>query len=321
MNIISKRNFHDGGAHHIVYLWEDCFSKMLDAKIISRNKYLIFIDKLLTKFDLNILGQFNIMRGFYFSMVELGKSDMFNSKYTIPCIVDFYLQENKFNEFFHSHSRNQLVLISSLEVFEKLQKTKYFNIVKYKHLPLSLPDKYRINPDSKFEKIYDLILLGRQDPVLEIFVRKYENFHPDFHYLYRSADNGGFSYFDSKAGFLFNSNNHDDYMKLTSNGRVSLYSTRGLMEESANGYNQVTPRFLELISSGCHVIMRYPENADTQYYKLSQFGPSCDTYELFEKLMDKYLKTEVDMNFYTNYLVDHYTSKRVKLFQQYIALL
>jgi hypothetical protein len=321
MNIISKRNFHNGGAHHIVYMWEDSFTELLGVKIVGINGIIRFIDKVLTKLNLNFLGFFNTANAFYFSMVETGKSNMFNARNVIPCVVDFYIEENNFNQFFKSHSRNPVVLISSMEVFEKLKRTNHPDVYKYKHLPLSLPDKYRITGSTKFEKKYDLILLGRQDSLLESFVKKYEKRHTDFNYLYRKAENGGFSYIDSKKGFLFNSNRHDDYVNLTSLGKVSLYSTRGLMEKSANGYNQLTPRFLELLSSGCHVIMRYPENEDTKFYKLSQFGPSCESYDLFESLMDKYLKLDVDMNFYSNYLENHYTSVRVEEFNHILKTL
>ena len=86
-------------------------------------------------------------------------------------------------------------------------------------------------------------------------------------------------------------------------------------EKCNDGFSQVTPRFLEMVASGCNIIARYKTNADTDYYELEKFCQSINTYEEFEKEMDKCRIKGPDMTFYSSYLKKHYTSKRVEELQ------
>ncbi|MFV0469197.1 MAG: hypothetical protein ACK5MK_09760 [Dysgonomonas sp.] len=45
-------------------------------------------------------------------------------------------------------------------------------------------------------------------------------------------------------------------------------------------------------------------------------APHIDSYENFEKAMDRYLKTEVDLNQYRTYLEGNYTSTRIKYLEE-----
>ena len=87
-----------------------------------------------------------------------------------------------------------------------------------------------------------------------------------------------------------------------------LYGTR----EGHKNFNHVTPRFLEMIAAGCHVLCRYMPNADTEYFELSRFCPSIESYEQFEKLMNKALKESIPIDQYKQYLKKHYTSVRAQ---------
>ena len=76
----------------------------------------------------------------------------------------------------------------------------------------------------------------------------------------------------------------------------------------------MTPHFLEIIACGNHVLLHYPTDergADARFYEFDKFSPSIETYEEFEKAMDKAINTEVDKEMYANYLKKHYTSTRV----------
>jgi hypothetical protein len=96
--------------------------------------------------------------------------------------------------------------------------------------------------------------------------------------------------------------------------KISLYTTPGLdlAKKETDFFNQVTPRFLELIAAGCLVMAHYPKNADTDYFEIDSFCSDIDSYEEFEKQLDT-LRTikEVPIEKYVNYLNKHYTSERI----------
>ena len=104
--------------------------------------------------------------------------------------------------------------------------------------------------------------------------------------------------------------------------KCGLYSTPGIDggESRTNGFSQVTPRFLELIACGCHIIARYKQNSDTDYYQLGNFSQSIDDYKSFERALDLSRDSIVDMNKYSKYLSNHYTSNRVELLSKFIEL-
>jgi hypothetical protein len=143
--------------------------------------------------------------------------------------------------------------------------------------------------------------------------------NPNFVYVYRVIEKDGFKYYNSKNEFLAYNNSRDFYFELMKSSRVGLYSTRGLSEPVTNGFNQVTPRFFELLTSGCHILARYPKNPDTEYFGLKEFSESIENYEQFEIQMTYALTHEVDIMKYTTYLNQHYTSRRVEQLKLIIA--
>ena len=84
----------------------------------------------------------------------------------------------------------------------------------------------------------------------------------------------------------------------------------------ANGWNQVTPHFLEEVAGMCHIIARYPENADTQWYEMDQICKCVGSYEEFAQLVDRYRNESVDYEKYTRYLKKHYTTQRAALLKE-----
>lgn len=113
----------------------------------------------------------------------------YNRRNIVPCIVDFFLKK-RLRDFINNYSRNPAVLVSSLEAYDFIQKTGLAKHVNTRHLALSLPDAYRLHPSAVFEKKYDLVLCGRQNPVLRGFLEQYLQTHPDFHYVYWKDENG-----------------------------------------------------------------------------------------------------------------------------------
>lgn len=242
----------------------------------------------------------------------------FNSEHIIPWIIDFFLEEKDFEKFNEVYKTYPLVLISSKEVYEALKARKEIvKDVNFKHVGLSLSDKYRITKNTRFKKEYDVVLMGRQNTILEQYFYQYVAQHPDIKYAYRKMEEGHFNYYAVEHGqetYLGNIDNREQYIALMHKARIGLHATPDIDtdHERAHGYNQVTPRFLEWISSGAHVIARYVPNPDTEYYELKDFSASIETYEQFEKAMDYAMTHEVDMEKYANYLRQHYTSVRAE---------
>ena len=83
-------------------------------------------------------------------------------------------------------------------------------------------------------------------------------------------------------------------------------------KKTGSNFHQVTPRFLELLAAGCHVICRYQKNSDTDFYELEKFSKSVDSYTEFENQLDLALSREIDVQMYTEYLKNHITSTRVE---------
>jgi hypothetical protein len=238
----------------------------------------------------------------------------YNRPSVIPILVDFYVTPKKINRLYKAYQHNPFILVSSMEAFAFLKDHNFPKTIY--HFPLSIADKYKISPTTKYEKIYDLVM-ARPNPVLENYAKKYAENNKDFIYVYRRMEGKDFNYYTSNGELLGNCNSREDYLNLMRKSKIGLYATQSMDVEAprTRGYNQVTPRFLEFIACGCHVIARYKKNPDTEYYQLDRFCRSIETYEQFEKEMDRARHTDVDMNMYSDYLENHYTSKRVELFK------
>lgn len=308
--ILTCRNLDTRFFWQIVFEWEDIFAREMNLPLweepgIARNPH---------AFRLPILGDIITMnKGNIFRYdMSSGNYDFWNTKRVIPCIIDFLTNAQRLPEFEQAYRKHRMVLISSLEAYEFLrQHDTKLNIA---HLPLSLSDKYKITASTTIEKKYDLVLMGRQNPVLMEYVREYSKKHADFVYVFKPESEKGFTYYTSRNDIVGNIENREQYMQLTRSAKCSLYSTQCVDggPKWRKGYNQVTPRFLEVIASGCHVIARYTDNPDTRYYEISQFAPMCDSYTDFEKQLDKARNEKVDMQMYAKYMEKHYTSVRVR---------
>lgn len=318
--ILTDRKFEREVSFHLVYEWEDVLSKELEIPLVNNiwhrgNRYIKRIpglSKLVTRGKLSLLFQMNAKVGIFYCYG--------NSRDIIPVIIDFFLPEDQLARFEKNFSKNPLVLISSKEVYDYLKKcgTK----LPIAHWALSLSDKYKITQETHYDKMYDLVIMGRQNSVLLNFLKKYVSKNPSFSYVYckdikREDGHRDFFYYTSTGKSLGTKNNRQEYIDLMRQARCSLYSTPNIDTDGtrAHGFNQVTPKFLEYISSGCHILARYPKNSDTDYFELDKFSPSIETYEQFEERMDYCRTHDVDMKFYSDYLEKHYTSTRAKELQ------
>lgn len=315
-NIITERGYQDWPSFDLVYEWEDIIADKLNIPLFFKNKHSEnrFIRRI--PFIKYFLGP--KQNSFIFEMSPITRYHIWNKKNIIPYIIDFYLQPELLKEFYIQYKKNPIIFISSKEVFLFLkQNCCPLNII---HLPLSIPDKYKITEQTIFDKEYDLVMAGRQNPILEKYAFKYAELHKDFKFVYRKLEGKRFLYYTSENKCLGDINTREKYIQIMKKSKCGLYSTPGIDggEQRTNGFNQVTPRFLELLACGCHVIARYKENADTDFYKLKEFSHSINTYEEFEKEMDLIRNKPINLNKYVEYLSQHYTSTRIVKLKQIV---
>lgn len=300
MRILTRRNYAKRHNLDIVYEWEDVLSDTCKANLTYAYKY---GDKLM-RLKIPFPWIYGNEITFCFQM-QPDRYGRYNSKNIIPLIIDFYIKDPKeLNDFYKNYSKCPVVLISSQEAFNFLKESKC--PLPIEHLPLSLSDKYAFKENTTIPKTYDIVWFGRYNPVLYGFLKQYAEEHPDLYYVYRK--NKG--YYTSRGEYLGELQTRSEYIELLRKSRIGLYHTPGLDggEERTHGFNQVTPRFLEMIACGCHVLARYADNADTRFYQLSDFCPHIDRYEQFGNLVEERLSQPINAKRYAQYMCKHYTS-------------
>ena len=333
--LFTRRDIESQVFYDIVFEWENILSKQLGLKMYSFDdqmsqlgggKYLniSILRKLIRRFSLlkRLCAPNSI--GLKFDMNPVTES-RYNSEHILPWIIDFFLEDKDFELFNMAYKKHPLVLISSREIYEKLKsRDDIIKDLNCRHVALSISDKYRINRDTRFEKEYDVALMGRTNPVLEKYFYQYAASHPSLKYAYRKIEGEDFNYYavkDGKETYIGAINSREQYIDLMRKTRIGLYCTPDIDTDHtrSHGYNQVTPRFLEWLSCGAHVIARYVPNPDTEYYRLQDFSEPIETYDQFEKAMDYAMTHEVDMEKYANYLMQHYTSVRAQEIKRIIS--
>lgn len=317
--IITYRSHSKGRDYGIVNEWEDIFAEQM-AVPLCFDDWQKRVNIVLYKFPWFAEWFMQTWKNsFVFTMLPLGNPSGNNKRNIVPCLIDFFLRDQKSLSLFYKRFRkNPLVMISSKEAYEYLKSQRCpLNI---RHLALSISDKYRVSPETSFSKEYDVVMLGRQNKVLLGYLERYKNTHPKMTCVYGKKTENGLMYYDSDGRAIGALETREEYMAMMRKSRIGLYATPGMDggREHTNGFNQVTPRFLEYLVSGCHVIARFPKNADTDFYELAKMTTNAYSYELFEQAMDWARSTDVDMKHYATYLEKHYTSERVKTLLEYL---
>ncbi|MBP3602583.1 MAG: hypothetical protein J6J79_00365 [Lachnospiraceae bacterium] len=310
----------------IIYEWEDIIGQVLEKEVCVRSNFEFNFDekcrKIYMKTHIPIYKLFRIIdikrpKGvFMFDAATKRQEGIYNSKKYIPCLIDYFLGEDQYRLFINAYKNNPFVLVSSKEVYDYLLRKQC--PIKIYHFPLSLPDYY-IDFSNKFEKKYDLVLFARQNPMLMKYIDEYENRHEDFSLVRRKYENGHYIYYLSRTGkFISYGDTREEYWNLVKQSKVAVYTTPGMDNTrlDANGWNQVTPHFLEEIAGQCHIIARYPKNADTEWYEMDKMCQCVKNYEEFEILMNKYRDATINIEKYKKYLEKHVTSKRAELLKE-----
>lgn len=331
MYILTKRKVMESACNNkkycfdIIFEWEDILSKGLEVNIIYRSRAEFSFDekcrKLYRIIHMPLYRLFNIFdknRGNAIIMFDAStkrQDGIYNHKKYIPCLIDYFLDDKSYSLFLKAYSRNQMVLVSSREVYDYL-KSKNCPLKIY-HFPLSLPDSFKA--PTKIEKKYDLVMFARQNPLLVEYINRYEKENPDFVLVRRKYEGGHYIYYLSSSGETVSiCDTREEYFNLVMSSRIAVYTTPGMdgTRTDANGWNQVTPHFLEEVAGMCHIIARYPKNADTEWYEIGKICKCVESYEEFSHMVDCYRKEEVDTEKYKKFIEKHYTSKRVKLLKE-----
>ncbi len=299
-------------AQPIIYEWEDVISSELGIKVGSIPLFYKVFNRI--NYHPSLLSP--CKNTFRFVVNGRDYDEPMNSRNIIPCIIDFFEREDTLQDFYKKHSRNKIVLLSSPFDYQYLKDREC--PIKIGLFPYSLSDKYAMTGE-RIEKKYDIVLTGRQDPLLYSFFKEYVKKHPNVTYVKRGRelDNDEKKtkeYYLNGKDLVGAIETRDEFIKLQSQGKVTLYGVQGYDDNTKDFYH-MTPHFLEIIACGCHVIAHYPTDdngVDARFYEFDKFSPSVETYEEFESAMDYALNTEVDINMYSDYLRKHYTSVRAK---------
>jgi len=307
-SIISQRTNEGIYWFDLVYEWEDILKDQMGLSFVHQKR--ILNSKIALKFHR------------LFSMLQTNKNALAfemttsnlrvnNNKNIIPWIIDFYPSQKTLKDFYRSYNKNKAILISSRQVYQYLLNAKCpLNIW---HVALSLSDKYEINKGIQFDKIYNLVVTGRSNPVLMEYLERYVKENKEFVYVYQKQKDKHQHYYMSTGEYIGVFDSREEYISLLRQSRMAFYSTSGVdgdARKGTNGFHQVTPKFLEFIASGCHVLSRYEDNEDTDFYELGVFSMRIDSYESFKKAVDFNMTNDVDIERYSDYLAKHYTSVR-----------
>jgi len=326
-SIYTDRHFYKWPSNHIIYEWEDEISNQLKIPIhntpyirgmIPRKVSGLFRRIIHNDYtDLTIKNGVNKnMRYLYFESRLKNFRSFSNGEKVIPIIIDFWSKEIAYS--INKYYKNcPCILISSLEVFNFLKESN--GNLKFIHYPLSLPDKYHLKPNQTFKKHYDIVLVGRKNPLLWKYLTNYELTHPEIEYLYQELQNGELYYRNNKKGIVGKYQSREKYINLIRSAKISFYSTPGIDgdEKRTGGFRPVTPRFLELLSADCHVIARYQQNEESEFYQLDSICPSVNSYEEFEKQMDFAMNSnKLPIKRNSDYLLKHYTSTRIDILKK-----
>lgn len=299
-------------AQPIIYEWEDVIINRMGLSIVGRNIF----QKIANFCGIRTSLVCPFINTFRFVGNGRHSDAPMNSKHIVPCIIDFFEQKEQLPEFYTKHSKNPLVLLSSPFDYEYLKRNNCpLNIGLFAY---SIADKYGFE-NMNIEKKYDIVLTGRQDPLLYSFFKEYILKHPNVTYVKRGQslendDKKDQPYYLNGKEIISDLTTRDDFMRLQAQGRVTLYGVQGY-DNRTKDFFHMTPHFLEIIASGSHVLARYPTDergVDARFYEFDKFSPSIECYDEFEKAMDIALQTDVDRKMYFQYLQKHFTSTRVR---------
>lgn len=321
--IYSNRKTNSEVYSDLIYEWEDDLSNKLNISITSysskKARIIRGIFRLLRYLKLNTAFQkLDSLRStklmtFVFEIHPRSSFSfqVFSNK--VPYIIDFDLDVN-LDVFYSVYKNCKLILISSLEAFIYLKnKNCPLNIA---HLPLSISDRYKIDFDLKTNKEFDVIV-ARSDKVFMEYLNTFSLEYPDFEYVVRKWEGNQLYkkniYVSNKKGILGEFSDRKSYITLLKKAKVALYATPGFDENSERFMHHITPSLFEFVTSGCRIMARYPNNAETEYFKLEELSPPIESYDQFKESLSFFLEDKSNEYLKTsqNFLQNINTSNQI----------
>lgn len=341
VNIISDRKYESWVSFQLIFEWEDQLSKILNIPIIDNPDRVETNLKNSIKYNISeriiypvikicrfikrcFKRESEITYSLYFhltvtSLIQLKKSRL---KRIIPVIVDAFISEDYLPDFYKKYGDCPLVLISSIETYDYLKSVNCPLNIKY--WGLSLSDEYRLDVGKEYNKTIDILLAGRQNSVLLMFLEQYLQDHKNLEVVRSDIEDGQLIFTSNNRGILGSFNDREEYINLLRQSKIIMYATPGIDggEVRTKGFNPVTPKYLEALSSECKIVARYPDTVETRLYELDKICSSTDSYDTFKLHMNRYLDNEnkIDKSLYSSILNKHYTSVRAKELENLIIL-
>lgn len=329
--IFSDRHYQNWPSWHIVFEWEDQLAATCQIPVTKSPTRFLWQHKWQSydnrKFGgrfhrwahaLNPLpGAFTRLKPYslYFEMAPRLYPAFSNHAHTLPVLIDFW-QKEAIPAIATQYKLCRYVLVTNAEVLQALQP--YFKAGQLVHFPMSLPDKYRLSPDKTFNKQYDLVMSGRTNPVLWNYLQEFISSYPDLEYLKQQEKHGKLHYISNKRGWIGEFQSREAYSELLAASKITFYATPGIDggEARTAGFNPLTPRFFEMLAAGCHVIARYPETVETNYYQMKSVCAPVTDYESFKNQLLQALNAPAPIARNSEYLEQHYTSSRLAILNQ-----
>jgi hypothetical protein len=209
--ILTNRRFMHMSSWQIVYEWEDEISNALGLQLKNALVYKVAFDNAITRFFLSnrflskIISKTDTLMSksekcLAFDLFPRPEFSYLTSVNVVPIIIDFWRNTDlvKFSKNYHNCP---FVCISSLEALRFLEAQNLS--LKLYHLPLSIPDKYKQDfREVLNNKKYDIILAGRENPVLQSFLNKFSKENPGLNIVYRKIEKGNINFYSTINGFL-----------------------------------------------------------------------------------------------------------------------
>lgn len=265
-SVITARATKKWPTWQMIHEWEDYLTVSLGARFKPLSPACMVADPFYRE------GMYDI--------VYLPISDMLRyyekNRQILPIVMDLWQKD--FEQFERLASNFRLIFLTSLQVFRVMRDRGLSNI---RYLPFALADKYLDYPAA--EKTIDIVQFGRRDKLLESYMEQLLKRHPHLHYLTTVTEDDTVYFFSNQQGRLQESDSRESFMKMLSRCKISLVHSPGMDEQGTSGeIMPVSPRYLESIAAGCHLVGRIPRHDEFDLLGIRPFCHHADDYETFE---------------------------------------
>lgn len=235
----------------------------------------------------------------------------------IPIVMDLW--RNSFSSFIRCAPQFRLIFVANLQAYQELSP----QLPNLRYLPFTLADQYL--DYSLPDKDIDIIHYGRRNPLLDQYLHLFLHDHPACHAVIteKSDDGETIQIHSNNCGDLGSSDSRSKFMRLLSRCRISLVSTVGMDgSRQTGGIDPISPRFLESMAAGCHLVGRIPDNSEFRDSGLAQLCHHVNSYQQFEKVTLELLADPVNpRERYRPFLQNRLTSSLVPIVRNALSSL